>query len=224
MIRESIAPQKPTQDDHKMSKTPNPSRTEEVSGREKRDFFRVNQDVIFDYKIIDAFTAENDSPEIEFEDSVALGLVNELRRLDRDSAQTLRLLTEKNRLLGDYLQTLSSKIDLIARHTLFAQNDQKKKKSEDGIAFLAERTLYKGNFIALRLIFLPNYAPVVIFAKVIRCEAKGDSYQIAARFHRLADKDRQELSRQILKTQVSQKKALPAASANKPSANPKASK
>ncbi len=231
MIRESIAPQKPTQDDHKMSKTPNPSRTEEVSGREKRDFFRVNQDVIFDYKIIDAFTAENDSPEIEFEDSVALGLVNELRRLDRDSAQTLRLLTEKNRLLGDYLQTLSSKIDLIARHTLFAQNDNHGESpksrinlSEDGIAFLAERTLYKGNFIALRLIFLPNYAPVVIFAKVIRCEAKGDSYQIAARFHRLADKDRQELSRQILKTQVSQKKALPAASANKPSANPKASK
>lgn len=183
------------------------------SGRERRDFFRVSQDVIFDYKIVDAFTAENDSPEIEFEDSVSLSLLNELRRLDRDNIQTLRLLTEKNRLLGDYLQTLSSKIDLIARHTLFAQDganrDRPKTRinlSEEGVAFMAERALYKGNFLALRLIFLPNYAPVVVFAKVIRCDPKDNSYQVAAKFYRLADKDRQELSRQIMKAQVTQKK------------------
>lgn len=185
------------------------------SGRERRDFFRVSQDIIFDYKLVDAFTAENDSPEVEFEDSVSLSLINELRRLDRDSVQTLRIITEKNRLLGDYLHVLSSKIDLIARHTLFsAENGAKDRTktrlnlSEEGIAFTAERTLYKGNFLALRLIFLPNYVPVVVFAKVIRCEPKDESYQIAAKFHRLADKDRQELSRQIIKTQVSQKKAL----------------
>jgi len=182
--------------------------------KERRDFFRVSHDVIFDYKVVDAFTAENDAPEIEFEDSVSLTLMNELRRLDQDSVQTLRILTEKNRLLGDYLQTLSSKIDLLARHMLFSQNqkaDQRPRTrinlSEEGIAFIAERALYKGNFLALRMIFLPNYAPVVVFAKVIRCEPKENNYQIAAKFHRLADKDRQELSKQILKTQVSQKKA-----------------
>lgn len=185
------------------------------SGRERRDFFRVSQDVIFDYKLVDAFSAENDSPEIEFEDSVSLSLVNELRRLDRDSTQTLRALSEKNRLLGDYLQTLSSKIDIIARHTLFSAvngaKDRAKTRinvSEEGIAFIAERMLYKGNFLALRLIFLPNYVPVVVFAKVIRCEPKDDNYQIAAKFHRLPEKDRQELSRQIIKTQVSQKKTM----------------
>lgn len=181
--------------------------------REKRDFFRISQDVIFDYKLVEAYTAENDSPEVEFDDAVSLGLINELRRLDRDNAQTLRLLTEKNRLLGDYLQTLSSKIDLIARHTLFAQTGMARDKpktrinvSEDGIAFIAERAIYKGNYLALRMIFLPNYAPVVVFAKVIRCEPRDDQYQVAARFHRLADKDRQELSRQILKAQVTQNK------------------
>ncbi len=183
-------------------------------GRERRDFFRVSQDVLFDFKLVDVFSAENDTPEIEFEDSISLSLINELRRLDKDSAQTLRLLTEKNRLLGDYLQTLSSKIDLIARHTLFAQDGASGERpktrislSEEGMAFIAERALYKGNYLAVRLIFLPHYVPVVIFAKVIRCEAKENLYQIAAKFHRLSDKDRQELSRQILKTQVNQKKA-----------------
>jgi len=197
-----------------MSNTPDGRKTVEAGlGGEKRDFFRVNQDLIFDYKLVEAFAAENDTPEIEFDDSVSLNLMNELRRLDHDSLQTLRLLSEKNRLLGDYLQNLSSKIDLIARHSLFAQDSSAQDKpktrinlSEEGIAFIADRAVYKGNFLALRLIFLPHYAPVIVFAKVIRCEPKDSRYQVAAKFYRLANKDRQELSRQILRAQVSQKK------------------
>lgn len=181
--------------------------------RDKRDFFRISQDVIFDYKVVDSYTAESDKPEDEFEDAVSLGLLNELKRLDKDNVQTLRLLTEKNRLLGDYLQSLSSKIDLIARHSLFAHDSGDKEKaktrinlSEDGLAFIADRALYKGGYLAVRLIFLPAYSPVVAFAKIIRCEPKEEQYQIAARFHRLPDSERQELSRQILKAQVSQRK------------------
>ncbi|WP_018016015.1 PilZ domain-containing protein [Teredinibacter turnerae] len=182
--------------------------------REKRDFFRISHDVIFDHKVVDAYTAEHDSPEILFDDAVSLGIINELRRLDRDASQTLRALSEKNRLIGDYLQIVNSKIDLLARHALFHQTEKAREKpktrinlSEDGLAFIVDRALYKGNYLAIRMIFLPNYVPVVVFAKVIRCEAKGDQYQVAARFHRISDKDRQELSRQILRAQISQKQA-----------------
>lgn len=192
--------------------------------RENRDYFRISQDVIFDFKVVDAFSAEHDHPENAFEDAVSLNLLNELRRLDRDNVQTLRLLTEKNRLLGDYLQTLSSKIDLIARHALFSQhsntNNQKPTSrvniSEDGIAFLCDRALYKGNFLAVRLIFLPSYAPVITFAKVLRCTEKGEAYQVAAKFHQLSDLERQELSRQILRAQVSDRKTTGAGGAMAP--------
>ena len=85
-----------------------------TDNQERRDFFRISQDVYFDYKVVDSFCAETEIPENQFDDAVSLNLLNELKRLDKDNIQTLRLLTEKNRLLGDYLQTLSSKIDLIA--------------------------------------------------------------------------------------------------------------
>lgn len=189
------------------------NKTSTDSGYDKRNYFRVSSDVFFDYKQVDSFTAENSDAENEFEDAVSLNLINELRRLDKDNVQTLRLLTEKNRLLGDYLQTLSSKIDLIARHTLFTQDHfsgQKEKTriniSEDGISFTADKALYKGNYLVVRMIFLPSYAPVVTFAKVLRCESAGDKHHIAASFHRIEEKDRQELSRQILKAQVMLKK------------------
>ena len=182
--------------------------------KERRDFFRISQDVFFDFKVVDSFAAESDHPENQFEDAVSLSLVNELKRLDKDSVQTLRLLTEKNRLLGDYLQVLSSKIDLIARHTLFTQenlsNNKRKARinlSEDGLAFMAERAIYKDSYIVVRLIFLPSYIPVASFAKVVRCDAKEDKYQVAAKFFRLSDTDRQELSKQILKAQATLRKS-----------------
>lgn len=182
---------------------------------DKRDFFRVSQDVLFDYKIVEAFTAENDEPDGQFEDGKSMSLLDELRRLDRDGLQALKIISEKNRLLGDYLRNLSQKIDLLARHTLFGKEDStgdqqptmRVNLSEDGLAFASERAIYVGNFLVLRLIFLPHYQPVVTFAQVVRCEQKGETYQIAARFHRLAEKDRQVLARQILKAQVDHKKA-----------------
>ena len=190
--------------------------TKETSGpnSDKRDFFRISQDVLFDYKIVEAFTAENDEPDDQFEDGKSMSMLDELRRLDRDGLQALKILTEKNRLLGDYLRNLSQKIDLIARHTLFGSDDttgdqpiMRVNLSEDGLAFASDRAIYVGNFLVLRLIFLPHYQPVVTFAQVVRCEQKGETCQIAARFHRLAEKDRQVLARQILKAQVEHKKA-----------------
>ena len=182
--------------------------------RERRDFFRVDQDVFFDYKPVEAALADDGEAENEFEDSISLSLVNELKRLDKDSVQSLRLLTEKNRLLGDYLQILTSKIDVIARHALFAQDsfaqDKQRKRinlSEDGMAFLSDRTHYKGSFMAIRLIFLPNYSPVTSFARVVRCEQKGENHHVAVKFHKLSNTDRQELSRQILKTQANMRKS-----------------
>jgi len=179
--------------------------------KDKRDFFRVSQDLIFDFKPADTYSAENETAESEFEDSVSLSLIKELKRLDRDNVQTLRLLTEKNRLLGDYLQSLSSKIDLIARHSLFAQESATQNKtrinlSEDGLAFISERAIYKDSYVAVRLIFLPSYSPVMTFAKVLRCEPREERYQVAAKFHRLDENDRQELSKQIMRAQVNNRR------------------
>lgn len=187
--------------------------TKPTPSADKRDFFRVSQDVIFDVKTAESYAAENEPAAKEFEDELSVSLIEELRRLDRDNVQTLKLLTEKNRLLGDYLQSLSQKIDLIARHALFAQDTDSSSRpttrinlSEDGLAFLSERPLYKGSYIAVRLIFLPSYSPVITFAKVLRCDQKEEKHQVAAKFYRLSDTDRQEISRQILKVQVNHRK------------------
>lgn len=177
---------------------------------ERRSFFRVDQEVIFDYKQIDTHTVETRPPEEAIDGGTAMQLVRDLRQLDRDAQQLLDSIGEENRLLADYLTKLNTKTDLIARHCMFSAHQghhaTRLNISEGGVAFKGTKALYVGNFLVLRMIFLPSYTPVIVFAKVIRCESDGDEYRIAALFHDLADQDRQELARQVMKAQVSQRK------------------
>ena len=178
---------------------------------ERRESFRVNQDVLFDYKTIDSFAADTVSAEEAFGDTASLGVLNELHRIDKHNQELLKLFGDKNRLLADYMRGINQKIDLISRHVLFAKPGQGQENvtqlnlSETGLAFVSERALYKDSYIALRLIFLPNYVPVTAMAKITRCDVRDDSYILAAHFHRLQDQQRQELARQILKAQVKAK-------------------
>lgn len=186
--------------------------TQKSKHAEKRDFFRINQDVLFEAHQVDSYAADNTAPETHFDDSPALEILNQLRKIDKDNQQVLSLLKDKNRLLTDYLQSLNTKIDLVTRFCLFSQQNENEKAttrinlSEGGIAYSSHRAVYKGNFLVLRLIFLPSYVHVVTFAKVVRCSSKDNEHQVAARFHRLPDKDRQEISRHILKAQVQLRK------------------
>jgi hypothetical protein len=178
---------------------------------ERRNTFRISNDVIFDFRIIDSQTAQEQEPEQAIGDGMALHLVAELRRVDREAQQLLKIINEKQRLLGDYLHKLNQKVDLIARHCMFTTGENRSTAhinlSEEGVAFCTDRVLYKGNFLVLRMIFLPTYTPVIVFASVNRCEDQGDEgYRIGAKFHRLREQDRQELARQIIRAQVSQRK------------------
>lgn len=180
---------------------------------ERRQSFRIQHDLIFNYKPIDAHTAEHSEPESAVDRSASVQLLSELRRIDTELAYTAKALKDQHRLLADYLQKLSNKVDLIARHSIFAgapdkQHAERISISEGGVAFLCERALYKGNFLVLQIIFLPGYTPVIVFAQVSRCDAEADKYRVAAEFHRLRESDRQELAKQMLKAQASQRKRL----------------
>ncbi|PCK10190.1 MAG: pilus assembly protein PilZ [Alteromonadaceae bacterium] len=192
-------------------------KTSEKKASDQRDFFRIDQDVLFEYRPVDAYTAENQSTEGLFEDSATTSTFSELKRIEQESMATLRKIAERDALLGEYLNSLNAKIDLIARHTLLHQDESSEEQakerinlSEGGLAFMSERALYKDSYLAIRLIFLPSYAPVISFAKVLRCQMKEDKHHVAAKFYRLAESNRREMSRQILKFQArTRKKARP---------------
>lgn len=186
--------------------------TPNAQSREKRSFFRVRDDISLDYRVVDTHTASSEDPTTLFPESAALNLFAEFRRIDGESDQILHSISEQNRLVADYLVGVNRKINLLAQEILADRqanspgSSTKVNLSEGGIGFGSDKAIYKSSYIALRLMFLPAYVGVVLFAQVIRCEAKKDGYQIAAKFHRLSDQQRQVLSKQIMQAQLAAKR------------------
>ncbi|WP_096085792.1 PilZ domain-containing protein [Agaribacterium haliotis] len=181
---------------------------------DRRDSFRIDEDVHFEFKLVASTAIKEQAAEQLFEgEDDALQLVHKLSQLDKKASQSLKLIAEKNRLLGDFLNNLNQKVDLIGRQLLLNSEQSLKSRaktrvslSEDGIGFICERSLYKDSFIALKLIFLPHYAMACSYAQIVRCVQKEDKYQVAAKFHQIYDKDRQTIARQVLKSQVQARK------------------
>lgn len=175
-----------------------------------RDAFRVRVSLGFQAKLIDEQTLELLRPDEVFDKTEANELLTALKRIDREANKTLKILAAKNRLLGDYLNRLNQKLDLVIRYSAFKHQSQAEHKevslSETGISFTQPEPLEERALLAVRLVFLPEYLQVSTYARVIRCFADNGRYQIAAEFYKLSDKDRQELARQIFKVQVSERK------------------
>lgn len=174
---------------------------------ERRRFFRIDQDIMLDYKPVDAYAAQQGKAADQFSDQLPLELLAEFHQLDRQASNLLHGLTAQHPSVADYLSVLNKKINLLSQHLinkdkLPKHNSSKVNLSEAGIAFLSSKPLYKDSFLALRLVFLPKYIGVVLFAQVIRCtQEKGDQFHIAAKFHRNSEANQQLLAKQIMEAQ-----------------------
>lgn len=186
---------------------------ENQTDQERRDFFRIHHDVIFDFQPVDVHTVAKQHPEQVIGSADATDLMASLRRLDHEVAGALKVIAERDRDLADYLAKMNQKIDLVARRCAFTTPSAQHTVShlnisEGGVAFDHDKPLYKDAMIALRLIFLPGYSAIAAFARVIRCEETDGRYRIATEFHTLSAADRQLIVRENMRAQARRRKLI----------------
>ncbi|GAB1265160.1 hypothetical protein NBRC116493_14000 [Aurantivibrio infirmus] len=184
---------------------------------ERRGFFRINKELLLEYKTVDAYTADNTDPTEQFADSMPLHLYSEFHNLDKQAEQLRRSIGTEQPKIAEYLSILNKKINLLSRELIAqntdtaAQDPRKVNLSEVGIAFMADKAIYKDSYLAIRLVFLPSYTGVVVFAKAIRSEPKqGDLFHIAAKFQGLSEADQHILAKYIMEAQLAAKRTAPA--------------
>ncbi len=182
--------------------------TTEQNTKDKRSFFRVDKELILDFKSVDAYTAENESAEEQFDDPVPMQLLSQLNQLDQHSSQLLQVIAKKDRDISDYLKILNKKIGLLHQEIASMRNPKKiattkVNLSQAGIGFIADKPIYKGSHIAVRMIFLPEYSGVTVFGEVIRNQPlKGERHHIAVKFQNIKEADQQLLAKQIMQAQL----------------------
>ncbi len=181
---------------------------------ERRSYFRIDESIALEFKEVEEITANTAVPELQFPDTRSLKFFSELRKIDTDNAHLFHQIKETSRALGEYLQNLNRKIDIISQQLMTDARPLPPSKtiklvnlSEGGVAFGSARPVEINRFIAIRLIFLPSNAGIVMFAKVIRCEpANGGEYQLAAKFHRISDAQQQLIGQQIMRAQMAERR------------------
>lgn len=181
---------------------------------ERRSYFRIDESIALEYKPVAEVTANTAAPELQFPNTASLKLYAELRKLDTENALLFHQIRESNRAIADYLQNLNRKIELITQQIVAEHKPPPPAKtikavnlSEGGIAFGSSQAIEANSYVALRLVFLPSNAGLVVFARIIRCEpSSGGEYQIAAKFHRTSDAQQHLIGQQIMRAQMAEKR------------------
>jgi hypothetical protein len=187
------------------------SASNDTSGSERREYFRVEDRAILRYCVVTAEAAAQMPAESHFTDGDLFWLMRELRNIDRENHNVLRSIAEQNRDLGQYLRAMNRKIELIANAALTLDPDhaniapQEISLSEGGLSLLAEPKLTLGSVLALELTLLPEQIGIACYGEVIanRDEPPARS---AICFLRLREADRQLIAKHIFQVQIAARK------------------
>lgn len=181
---------------------------------ERRCYFRIDENIALEYRLVDEKTVNSQEPELLYPDTASLQLHAELKKIDSDNAALLYQLKSKDRYLSDYLHNLNRKIDLLSQAVMASHKPPALTEltrhvnlSEGGIAFGSANAIPSNTLIALRMTFLPSYAGLVLYAKVIRCDlAPAGDHQIAAKFLKARESQLQVISQQIMRAQMADRR------------------
>ncbi len=183
---------------------------DQSSQPDRRDYFRINDCIGFEYRRLPAQSTESVNP---FDDKQLDGLRGELNRLDLDVRNQLASLSERDRLLAGLIKSINGKVDLLARIMAFEQNPlqpedwQQVTLSEGGISFSAPLdALAAGDTLALRMTLPPElYCPQAIACVIQVDPGSEQTGWVRAEFTRISDMDRQHIARHVLRWQIRQR-------------------
>lgn len=181
---------------------------------EKRQFFRIQQDVIFNFKCVSTDAVTHSRAEDHFDHAGALGLFSQFQQLDNDTNPLLEHIRQDNLAVADYLDMLNQKMNLLSQQMLaneaVAASDSDSGRidiSQGGVGFLSPRAIGVESWLAVKLVFLPTYVGLITYAQVTRNQVQADGdYLIGARFHQLNDEQQRVLARQVMHSQLIKKR------------------
>lgn len=176
---------------------------------ERRQHFRIDDHVYFDYKIV---TSGDPASSKLIEDQLLgengrkyLETAQYFREIDLELAEMTQVLGIKEPALAHYLNLLNAKIDYLSNHLSMAHKIQQRKinLSLGGMAFKTETLIKAKTNLKILLYTKPKMIPIILDATVV-CSLyqSEDHYRTAVSFNGLTKEQEQLLSQHILQAQV----------------------
>lgn len=175
---------------------------------DKRQYYRVSTAALLQLQPISLDDVNHSSPEDYFESSKQLQGINSYHFLTQEAKTLAYKLNQQDKLLGEFCSNLESRLAIISDQVLHAQSfddgstQEMIELSEGGFSFNATKPLYKGRYLAISMVLLPECVSLFTFGSVVHHESTSDSsYSIGIEFYDLSDDQAQIIAKTVIKTQ-----------------------
>jgi hypothetical protein len=184
------------------------------AGSDRREFFRINDTVVVDYKLVakENVTAiarhiaqstsdddSNDKAQLRSMQNAFNHLLDQINQQDREIARALRMLDEKINLVSQSIQRHNNPVN--------PEDVTQANLSGGGIAFMVENPVEIRGYVELHLQLLPTANTIHALATVISCErllgaSPEKPYHLRMAFTHMDDQDRNLLVKHTLNRQA----------------------
>jgi len=178
--------------------------------RERRGFFRIVDDVILTYRLVERAEYEQLPDKRSNRDTSAFNLKAKFAALDRSLRPILNRLEERSSDLACYLNMLNEKLDLLADILVTQEKDASNLPSQEvdlsagGMSFQVQKPIEAGSILKLRMLLQPSGIGIETYAKVVYCKPDGKfrpggfPYRIGVEFRHMRDEDSDLITRHVL--------------------------
>lgn len=180
------------------------------TGNERRQSFRIEDDIYLDYRRLQEGEEPNGSRENNIT-GVCRGLM-QLRELNLQAGHALAVLRKQHSDVAHYLTILDKKIETLAQMTGAIGMGREIRPSSrvslgsGGMAFGSEEAFATGTRLGLKLVLFPSYLCLQVGARVAYCQAReGENrYWIGVEFEQFPEHEQDALIRHLLEKQSAQ--------------------
>lgn len=181
-----------------------------------RDFFRLEDALPCEYKLISSDQVATADPETLFDYSEEIRLMGQLKVLQRQGRGLLERVEIQNAAMGAYLKNLDQQVELIGRRVLFneiqtPENFRSKlvDLSVGGAGLCLDELLPEGSHVALRVLFDEGTWVLTCFAHIRygRMHEDGGQYRSGIEFVGLPLEYQKLINRYLLNRQTDARRA-----------------
>jgi c-di-GMP-binding flagellar brake protein YcgR len=184
----------------------------DLKSNERREFFRVHDTLIVEYRIIAQSMIERPIGLQLFKSSSLPHFLRELEELAGACEANITGLGERDPEVALLLSNMNRRLEILTEMVVEGKEEEAYFESravtlsEGGMSFQNAVELPEGTFLALKLIFLPSYQTLRLFSRVAQCNLADDDdvqpHSIGVEFVRLTGSDRATLARYVLQKQL----------------------
>jgi hypothetical protein len=176
---------------------------------ERREYFRIDDEVVLQFRLIDADELEPLVQRIEAHVPDRFTAASSFAATSRQMAHVMHKVQHQSPELARCLQAIDQKLNLLARLFVSEEIDIEEQPTQEviisagGIAFRSRQEIGIGSLLEMRIVLFPSLIGILNISRVVDCERLDDndgqfSWQITATYEHLRESDRELLVRHIM--------------------------